>query len=129
IRTAVALGRVDPGFDSGHVLTMRMSLTGPRFVQSEAVEQLGRDGVERLRAVPGVGEASATCCVPLEGGYGLPFRIVGRPAEGPFNGGGGWTTVSPGYFEVFKIPIKRGRTFKDYDKGGSLPVVIINEAM
>ncbi len=129
IRTAVALGRVDPGFDSGNVLTMRMSLTGPRFVESEAVEQLVRDGVERLRAVPGVVEASATCCVPLEGGYGLPFRIVGRPADGPFNGGGGWTTVSPGYFEVFKIPVKRGRTFKDYDKGGSLPVVIINEAM
>ena len=129
IRTAIALGRVEPGFDSHRVLTMRMSLTGPRFLKSEAVEQLIRDGVQRLRAVPGVTEASATCCVPLEGGYGLPFRIVGRPADGPFNGGGSWTTVSPGYFEVFKIPVKRGRSFNEHDDGGAPAAVVINEAM
>jgi predicted permease len=68
--------------------------------------------------------------VPLQGGYGLPFVIVGRPLnDGPFHGGGGWTTVSPGYFEVFKIPAKRGRTFSDRDTKNSTPVVIINEAM
>jgi predicted permease len=37
--------------------------------------------------------------------------------------------VSPGYFEVFKIPVKRGRTFNDRDTGASTKVVIINEAM
>ena len=82
IRTAVALGGVDPGFDPRNVLTMRMSFTGPRFLKSEGVEQVIRDGVERLRNVPGVVAASATCCVPLEGGYGLPFTIVGRAGAG-----------------------------------------------
>ena len=130
IRTAVALGHVDPGFDSGHVLTMRMSLTGPRFLKSEGVEQIVRDGVERLKSVPGVLNASATCCVPLEGGYGLPFTIIGRPlTDGPFHGGGNWTTVSPGYFDVFKIPLKRGRQFTERDNSGAPGVVIINEAM
>ena len=129
IRSAIALGQVDPGFDAKNVLTMRMSLTGPRFLKSEGVEQMVRDGVERLRALPGVVHASATCCVPLEGGYGLPFLIVGRPAEGPFHGGGAWMTVSPGYFEVFNIPVKRGRSFNDRDSGGSPAVVVINEAM
>jgi putative ABC transport system permease protein len=129
IRTEIALGRVDPGFDTKHVLTMRMSLTGPRFLKAEGVAQVVRDGIERLRAVPGVEEASATCCVPLEGGYGLPFRIVGRPAEGPFHGGGAWRTVSPGYFAVFKIPVKRGRPFNDRDDRRAPAVVIINEAM
>ena len=83
--------------------------------------------------IPGVVNASATCCVPLEGGYGLPFRIVGRPlaadSQGPFHGGGGWMTVSPGYFEVFKIPIRRGRTFNERDTSASTPVVLINEAL
>src|SRR3954467_7425099 len=37
IRTAVALSHVDPGFDAANVLTMRMSLSGPRFEKSEAV--------------------------------------------------------------------------------------------
>jgi predicted permease len=38
-------------------------------------------------------------------------------------------TVSPGYFEAFKIPVKRGRTFNERDMAASTPVVIINEAM
>jgi predicted permease len=38
-------------------------------------------------------------------------------------------TVSPGYFEVFKIPVKRGRSFNERDTGTSTPVVVINEAM
>ncbi len=129
IRTAVALAHVDPGFDASHVLTMRMSLTGPRFQKAEGVAQLVRDGVERLRSVPGVEIASATCCVPLQGGYGLPFKIVGRKSEGPFDGGGSWMTISPGYFEVFKIPVKRGRSFAERDDSHSPGVVIINEAM
>jgi predicted permease len=74
--------------------------------------------------------ASATCCIPLEGGYGLPFIIVGRPLEqGPFHGGGGWLTVSPGYFETFRIPVVQGRTFDERDNTAGTPVVIINQAM
>jgi len=129
IRTGLALRRVNPGFDSSNVLTMRMSLTGPRFLTAAGVEQVVKDGVERLRAVPGVVEASATCCIPLEGGYGLPFIISGRPLEGPFHGSGRWQTVSPGYFEVFNIPVKRGRTFNDRDDGKGPAVAIINEAL
>ena len=131
IRTAVALGNVDPGFDAEHVLTMRMSLTGPRFQTSQGVEQMVRDGVERLRSVPGLVAASATCCVPLQGGYGLPFVVVGRPLppDGPFHGGGSWVTISPGYFDVFKIPVKRGRAFNERDTQQSPGVVIINETM
>jgi predicted permease len=130
IRTSIALGAVDPGYDATNVLTMRMSLSGSRFLTSQGVEQMIRDGRERLQSLPGVALASATCCVPLEGGYGLPFNVVGRPqGKEPFHGGGGWATVSPGYFEVFKIPVRWGRTFTDRDVAGAPPVVIINEAM
>src|SRR5690606_26155084 len=133
IRSAVALGRVDPGFDTTNVLTLKTSMESAQFAKAEAVEQAVRNGVEQLRAIPGVESASATCCVPLEGGYGLPFRIAGRPlaadSQGPSHGGGGWTTVSSGYFDVFRIPVKRGRAFNDRDTSGSTPVVIINEAM
>ena len=109
---------------------MDMSLSGARFQTSTGVDRMVQDGAERLRALPGVEFASATCCVPLEGGYGLPFQIVGRPLEqGPFHGGGAWLTVSPGYFDVFKIPVKRGRAFTDRDTSAGPPVVIINEAM
>jgi predicted permease len=110
-----------------------MSLKGAQYEKAEAVEQVVRNGAEQLRSIPGVELASATCCVPLQGGYGLPFRVVGRPlaadSQGPFHGGAGWMTVSPGYFEVFRIPVKSGRTFTDRDTSNSTPVAIINEAM
>ena len=37
--------------------------------------------------------------------------------------------ASPGYFDVFKIPILRGRDFTDRDVAGAPGVVIINQAM
>jgi len=130
IRTSMALRDVEPGFNPHNILTMRMSLTGPRFLKSSGVEQTVRDGVERLGALPGVEVASTTCCIPLQGGYGLPFTIVGRPLQdSPYHGGGGWITVSSGYFEVFRIPVKRGRAFTIRDDGAAPPVVIINESM
>ena len=130
IRTSLALGAVKPGFDAENVLTMRMSVDGPQFAKSAAVDQVVRDGVERIRRIPGVISASATCCVPLEGGYGLPFIIMGRPlTDGPFHGGGGWQTVAPGFFEVFKIPVLRGRVYNERDTASSPPAVVINQAM
>jgi len=130
IRTSLALAAVKPGFDAGNVLTMRMSLDGPQFTKSAAVDQMAREGFEKVRGIPGVLLASATCCVPLEGGYGLPFIVMGRPlTDGPFHGGGNWQTVSPGYFEVFQIPVVRGRDFTERDEAGTQPVVVINQAM
>jgi len=132
IRTSFALRAVAPGFDANNVLTMRMSFTGPRFQTATSVDQTINAGIDGLRRLPGVIAASAACCLPLEGGYGLPFKIIGRPVEqgqGQFTGGGAWTTVSPGYFEAFKIPVIRGRTFTQFDTKASQPVVIINEAL
>jgi putative ABC transport system permease protein len=130
IRSFVALRAVNPGFVSHNVLTMRMSMTEPRFGRSAGVDQLIRAGVERLRALPGVEAASTSCCLPLEGGYGLPFEIVGRPIDAAANNNGaGWYTISSGFFDVFRIPILRGRDFTDRDRAGSGGVVIINQAM
>ena len=130
IRSAIALGRVEPGFNPDNVLTMRMSLTGPQYESSQAVHLMVGNAVDRLKTVPGVLTAAATCCVPLEGGYGLPFVIAGRPLpeDGPFHGGGGWINITPGYFDVFKIAVKKGRDFTDRDDSGAPPVVIVNEA-
>jgi len=130
IRTSLAIRAVQPGFDATNILAMNMSFTGPRYPTAASVEQAIEDGVNRLKTIPGVEMATASCCLPLEGGFGLPFKIVGRPLEnGPFHGGGGWVTVSPGYFEAFKIPVLRGRTFRETDKAGTPAVVIINESM
>jgi putative ABC transport system permease protein len=130
IRTYVALRTVDPGFKTHNVLTMYMSLTGERYEKSAGVAQLSRLGRERLNAIPGVEASASTCCLPLESGYGLPFIVVGRPlGKDQQTGGAGWMSTSPGYFDVFRIPILRGRDFKESDTGTSPGVVLINQAM
>jgi predicted permease len=128
IRTFIALRGVNPGFNPHNVLTMEMSLTGDRFQKTAAVGQLSRDGRERLNALPGVEASASTCCLPLEGGFGLPFTIAGRPLGKDGPPGAGWMNVSPGYYSVFKIPILRGRDFTDKDTTGAPGVAIINQA-
>ena len=130
IRTFVALRSVNPGFDSRQVLTMEMALNGPRFEKTAGVAQVMRDGRQRLMAVPGIMSAAATDALPLVGGFGLPFSIVGKPpTDGPYIGGAGYMSVTPGYFDTFKIPIVKGRDFTDTDTTGAQGVAIVNEAM
>ncbi len=129
IRTFLALHQVNPGFDPHNLLTMEMSLTGDRFQKTAGVAELVRNGRERLNAIPGVEVSASTCCLPMEGGFGLPFIVVGRPVDKGQPVGAGWMSASAGYFEAFKIPILRGRDFTDRDVGGAPGVVVINESM
>jgi putative ABC transport system permease protein len=129
IRTLIAIRHVNPGFDAHNVLTMEMSLTGDRFQKTTGVAQLVRNGRERLNAIPGVEASASACCLPMEGGFGLPFNIIGRPMDDKKLTGAGWMSASAGYFDVFKIPIRRGRGFTDNDTTGSPGVVLINESM
>ncbi|MGB6431290.1 MAG: ABC transporter permease [Candidatus Acidiferrales bacterium] len=130
IRTFGALRGVDPGFDAHNVLTLQMSLTGARFEKTDGVAALERDASQRIDALPGVSAAAMTCCLPLEGGFGLPFTIEGRPLkDSPYHGGAGYLPISAGYFDVFHIPILSGRAFTDQDTTASDRVVIIDQAM
>ena len=128
IRTFAALNAVDPGFDPHNVLTMRMSLAGSRFQKTYGVNQLVTDAVRRLEALPAVARAGATYNLPLEGAFGIPYNIVGRAATNARYDGRGWEAVSPGYFDIFKIPVLRGRAFGQGDDAGAARVAIVNRA-
>ena len=129
IRSFVALRGVDPGFDAYHVLTMEMSLNGERFEKTAGVAQLVRAGRDRLNAIPGVEESAFTCCLPIKAEFGLPFTIVGRPQPDDKDmPDAGWTNISPGYFQLFHIPLLRGRDFTQNDDAGAQPVAMINDA-
>jgi len=130
IRTFAALRGVEPGFDVHNILTMEMSLNGGRFANAAAVDELEREGRQRTESLAGVQAVAMTCCLPLEGGFNLPFNILAQPPKsGPYNGNSGYMLVSPQYFDVFRIPLLRGRTFTDTDNAAGSRVVIINEAM
>ena len=127
IRTFVALYGVDRGFRTANVITMQTSFSGPKYATSAAVAVASRDALERVRSLPGVVAASSTCCVPLQNELNAGFDIIGRPAgDKPNTGSGAWATVSAGYFDVFQIPLKRGRVFTGRDDATSPGVVVIN---
>jgi len=100
IRTFRNLQAVDPGFNPNSVLTMAMSVNGERFHKTAGVAQIIREGTERLNAVPGVISAAAACCLPLQGGFGMSFDIVGRPkGTDPSTGG---RRILPGFMELLR---------------------------
>jgi predicted permease len=82
-----------------------------------------------VEALPGVARAGTTYVVPLELMFGVPFNIVGRtPTSGRYDGRG-WVAASPGYFDVLRIPVLRGRAFNDRDDSAGARVAIINQAL
>jgi hypothetical protein len=85
----------------------------------------------RIESLPGVEAAASSVTLPVSMGIDLPFNIVGKtPAKGSqYNGDEQWRSVSEHYFQVFRIPLRRGRAFRQTDTAGSAPVVVINEAM
>jgi putative ABC transport system permease protein len=129
IRTFANLGRVRPGFDTHNVLIVQVAADAQSLRTSESA-RLIRNGQESLRAIPGVVDATAGCCLPFENGdASLRYVIEGRPLDGPYHGMGSWRPVAPGYFETLRIPLLRGRTFTDRDSLNTPAVVIINQAM
>ncbi|HTB97438.1 MAG TPA: ABC transporter permease [Terracidiphilus sp.] len=127
IHTFIALHEVGPGFDSHNVLTMEMSLNGPRYQKTAGIAQLLKDGRNRLHALPGVETAAAGFWLPIDIEDGTGLQIVGHPVE-KHCCGSQWMSITPGYLSLFKIPLLRGRDFTENDKADAPRVALINEA-
>ena len=116
IRTFLNLQSVDPGFAMHNVMSMAMSVSGDRFQKTGPVAQVIRDGSDRLLAIPGVIDVGVSNCLPMAGGFGMIFDVVGRPkGNSPFTGGAGFYSTSWSYFSTLKIPLLRGRSFTKQD--------------
>ena len=129
VRTLSALRDVDRGFDPRRVMVLDTSLSGTSIQQTDAVDAVFRNARQRLEAVPGIAAFAASRSLPLEPAFALPFTIDRRPAAAPFEGPVVWRGVSPGYFNVFRIPVLRGRGFEEHDDRDGQPVVIVNAAL
>jgi putative ABC transport system permease protein len=129
IKSFVSMRSVNPGFDTHNVLTLQMSLTGDQYQKTAGLARLIDNSIERIHALPGVESVAAGCCTPIGGRPLAPFVIAGRPLNGTFHGRALMPVVSPEFFDVFKIPILRGRKFTERDSAGAPPVAIINQEM
>ena len=131
IRTFIGLRSVPPGFEARNVITMQTSLAGGKYDATAKAENMIRQVVQRIEALPGVQGATATIMLPVEGlGIDLPFVIDGRPLDKGemYHGDEQWRFVTAHYFSAFHIPLMRGRPFDERDTGKSERVVIVNQA-
>jgi putative ABC transport system permease protein len=128
-RTVDRLLAVDPGFDAHGVISMGVSIVGPRWAEDEAVRMFHEDLLRRVAALPGVEHAALAGQIPMGGNYDRwGFRIEGRT----FRSGADAPSVerysvSPDYFAAMKIPLERGRLFTDADRNGGPLVLLVGE--
>jgi len=120
---------VDAGFAVSDVAILDLSLPSRKFAGLDVMAQFVDSYLQRVRAVPGVESAAATISPPLGGLYS--FMDLTLPGEAPqsFKPSIGNVSVSPGYFETFRIPLLKGRLFEARDTKEAPHVMIISEPM
>jgi putative ABC transport system permease protein len=140
IRSFIKLRQVDLGFSAHNVLTMRVPLPTVKYpVPLTATDPRDPGGLAfydqlltRLRALPGVREATAATILPLGAGdgWGKFLSIEGRTESSldkvPLVR---FALISPDYFQTFGIAMRQGRPFTVNDKSNSQLVAIINETL
>src|SRR5262249_38857182 len=116
--TLMALREGGPRLDARNILTMGILLSRRAFEMTAAAAQLVRDAKQHVERIPAVTALATASSLPLEPMFDQPFTIEGRPlANGPYHGVAEYRFVSSRYFDVFGIPVLRGRTFTDRDDG------------
>jgi putative ABC transport system permease protein len=130
IRSFAELQRVNPGFQSDHVLTMQLTLPEARYTGLR-VAQFYKLLLDRVHNVPGVDTAGITRDVPLSGSDpSLNFIIEHRPvlttAQQPR---AKFRAVSSDYFEAMRVPLLKGRYFTASDAEQTPAVAIINDTL
>jgi putative ABC transport system permease protein len=128
VRTLAELHRADRGFSAAQVLTLRVSLTGDRYVTPLAQEEFLERTVAAIKALPGVDAASVTRGLPVTGWAGLQFTTYDHPNPSAANWpDANYVVVGPDYFRVMGIPLREGRYFDARDIESASKVVIVSE--
>ncbi len=132
--------RIDPGFDSEHVLAMPLNIHLLRYTKTQG-QEFYRQVIERVEAMPGVVSATLSRTPPLSGANRQSTVLV-EGQEGPAQAGGSEnqggnpdtgrnltlvSVVNLKYFETMSILVLRGRDFTVHDREGAPGVIIINE--
>jgi len=128
VKTLVHLQNVAVGFEARNLLTMTVakSPTGSSRETGEFFRQL----TDRVKALPGVVNASVTWQLPLGGASATTgLEIEGQPKEAGKIPMGVIHAAGPEYFRTMGIPLLKGRDFTEHDDLTSTPVIIVNETL
>ena len=130
VRSFMNLQTKTGGIDVANVMTMRYFHPGQRYDSTAAINARVEDVLQRIRALPGVVNVTASNQLPLSGGgSGARIEVDGKtvdPANAPF---AGWTGVAGDWFGTLGIAMVSGRAFTEDETRTKSPVAIINESM
>jgi len=131
IRSFGRLQHVSPGFNARNVLTLELTLNGPKYKDPQAVLATYRDLWKRVEALPGVTASGGVSALPMSQMFEWgPITVEGRvlpPGENFINAD--QHMVSGHYFSAMEIPLRSGRFFNQQDNTTSPKVVIVDEYM
>lgn len=126
-RSFVQLLRVDAGFDHRGLLTMELPPSAALRDPAPRVAWLDRLQ-EGVRGLPGVEDVAVSAEVPLVMGSVDTFHVPGHADPSPKSGHpADIDNVSPGYFDILRIPLVAGRDFNAGDRIDAAGVAIVNE--
>jgi len=120
---------VNPGYEPHNVLSFGVYAYGERYQKPAAELNFYRQVEDRLLAMPGVESVGMTSVLPMDSFDRRALHIQERPLPNPTDAPSADTySVSPDYFRVMRIPLKRGRWFTGADRLGTSPVALISES-
>jgi putative ABC transport system permease protein len=123
------LVNVDPGFDFHNVLTLTMVVYGNRYPDWDATMSYYRQVQQKVEAIPGVEGVAMAPDFPLSNPHLTPLHIEERPLANEIDAPVvNSYLVSPEYFQVLKIPIRRGRSFTEQDSLHTTAVAILSDS-
>lgn len=130
LRSFMYLNRVSPGFQTEHLLTMKIALPGGTYRKLEQTRAYLDRLMERLQTLPGVQSVAAASTLPLSGesDWGTFLIADGATADWAKASAADWRGVSANFFETLHIPLMRGREFTPADEMNQ-NTLMINEAM
>jgi putative ABC transport system permease protein len=126
----VRLQQVALGFDPRGLLTFNVARSADRNTTPQQIAGFYQQLTERLRALPGVVNASVVFQLPLSGSAATTgLTIEGHPTNPSDRPNGVIQMVDPEYFRTMGIPLVKGRAFTERDNLKSAPVLIINSTL
>jgi predicted permease len=131
LQSFLRLQRVDPGFDSRNLMTLKVNLPGARYSDPVQMRQFFERLTARLATLPGVAATAASLDLPFTANeMKSTFLIDGKPAPAADEERAeGIEAVSPGYFRALGIPLRQGREFTPQDAAGAPDVAVISESI
>jgi len=121
MRSFVALRDVKLGLQPDHVLVARLPLPTDRYKTADQVTGFYQPLLQRLKALPGIVEATETSTLPPYGGIPSDIEIPGKTHAEKWNAM--FQLVSEGYFAVLKIQFVDGRGFTEAEVNGARKLV------